>query len=97
MGDKICADRGVGSKFDFLWSRVYTKLMFDRLDYPTKFALRWWSFEEFILRFLFIKSPPRWVCDNCGYVKFKEEEVICWDCGKGEMVYRPSGFLWRDS
>jgi len=26
-------------------------------------------------------------CSFCGYRKKKEEEVICWKCGKGEMIY----------
>jgi lactate dehydrogenase-like 2-hydroxyacid dehydrogenase len=29
-----------------------------------------------------------WVCDNCGYTRFREEEVRCWKCGKGEMIYQ---------
>lgn len=27
-------------------------------------------------------------CTNCDNVEAKEREVICWKCGKGEMVYR---------
>ena len=29
-----------------------------------------------------------WECDNCGIIKDKEEEVRCWECGKGEMIYK---------
>lgn len=29
-----------------------------------------------------------YVCTNCGNPEFKEREVICWRCGKGEMVWR---------
>ena len=29
-----------------------------------------------------------WQCDACGHVKFFEEEVTCWACGKGEMLHR---------
>ena len=29
-----------------------------------------------------------WRCTSCGCIKFKEEEVGCWECGKGEMTYR---------
>ena len=28
-----------------------------------------------------------YVCTNCGNTEDKEREVICWKCGKGEMVY----------
>jgi hypothetical protein len=28
-----------------------------------------------------------WVCDNCGHKENKEQEVHCWKCGKGEMIY----------
>ena len=34
-----------------------------------------------------------YACTNCGNTEYKEREVICWKCGKGEMVYteiRPS-------
>lgn len=29
-----------------------------------------------------------WECDNCGHVKLHEEEITCWKCGKGEMIFR---------
>ena len=32
--------------------------------------------------------PDYWVCAVCGDVKWCEEEVKCWSCGIGEMVYR---------
>ena len=28
-----------------------------------------------------------YVCTNCGNIEDKEREVICWKCGKGEMIY----------
>lgn len=28
-----------------------------------------------------------WVCDHCGHTEYLEQEVICWECGKGEMIY----------
>lgn len=31
---------------------------------------------------------PTWKCTICGCIKHKEEEVICWNCGKGEMIYQ---------
>lgn len=31
---------------------------------------------------------PVFECDNCGDIKFKEEEVKCWKCGKGDMVFK---------
>lgn len=27
-------------------------------------------------------------CNKCGSVMDIEEEVTCWDCGKGEMIYK---------
>lgn len=27
-------------------------------------------------------------CDSCGSVMDIEEEQICWDCGKGYMIYK---------
>ncbi len=38
-------------------------------------------------------SGPYWVCTHCGWVKFKEEEVLCWECSFGEMIYQ--GELYR--
>ena len=34
-------------------------------------------------------------CDNCGHTVYKEEETICWECGKGEMCY--VGKAWIDA
>lgn len=28
-----------------------------------------------------------WQCDHCGNIKYQEEEVLCWECGKGEMIF----------
>ena len=28
-----------------------------------------------------------WKCVKCGCVKPFEEEIVCWNCGEGEMVY----------
>ena len=28
-----------------------------------------------------------WKCNNCSYIKDIEEEVICWNCGQGEMIF----------
>lgn len=32
-----------------------------------------------------------WVCSYCGHAEPLEQEVICWECGKGEMVYQVDG------
>ena len=32
--------------------------------------------------------PRYWICANCGTIKHKEEEVLCWKCGIGEMIYK---------
>jgi uncharacterized OB-fold protein len=29
-----------------------------------------------------------WQCNKCGHVEWYEREVICWECGKGEMIYK---------
>jgi len=29
-----------------------------------------------------------WVCDHCGHTEYLEQEVTCWECGQGEMIYR---------
>jgi rubrerythrin len=31
---------------------------------------------------------PYWVCSNCGTLKDKEAEILCWSCGVGEMTYQ---------
>jgi hypothetical protein len=31
-----------------------------------------------------------WICNQCSHVENKEREVICWKCGKGEMIYKES-------
>lgn len=36
-----------------------------------------------------------WQCDNCGHTERKEEEIICWECGKGEMLYQ--GEFWEEA
>jgi len=28
-----------------------------------------------------------WICENCGCSMPYEQEVWCWECGKGEMLY----------
>jgi hypothetical protein len=28
-----------------------------------------------------------WRCGHCGNLEDSEREVICWECGKGEMNY----------
>jgi len=33
-------------------------------------------------------QPDYWVCINCGNIKYVEEEVRCWKCGVGEMIYK---------
>ena len=32
--------------------------------------------------------PKYWCCIHCGNIKYKAEEVSCWKCGIGEMVYK---------
>lgn len=33
-------------------------------------------------------QPDYWVCVNCGHIEYYEQEVRCWKCGVGEMVYK---------
>jgi len=33
-------------------------------------------------------QPDYWVCMNCGHIEYREEEVKCWKCGIGEMIYK---------
>lgn len=33
-------------------------------------------------------QPDYWVCTNCGYIEYREREVLCWKCGMGEMIYK---------
>ena len=35
------------------------------------------------------ESTPaqKWQCNHCGHVEHNEKEVLCWKCGKGEMIY----------
>ena len=41
------------------------------------------------------ESYEVWQCNHCGHVVEKEEEVTCWKCGKGEMIYQ--GQYWREA
>jgi len=29
-----------------------------------------------------------WACEHCNNIEYYEREIICWECGKGEMIYR---------
>jgi hypothetical protein len=29
-----------------------------------------------------------WRCSNCGHIAYKEQEVGCWQCSIGEMIYQ---------
>jgi hypothetical protein len=33
-------------------------------------------------------KPNYWKCIGCGHIEFKEEEVYCWKCSTGEMIYK---------
>jgi len=34
---------------------------------------------------------PYWVCTRCGNIEYREREIMCWKCGRGEMIYQ--GYL----
>lgn len=29
-----------------------------------------------------------WVCITCGQITFEEEDIMCWNCNAGEMIYQ---------
>lgn len=31
-----------------------------------------------------------WICSECGHAEQREREVLCWNCGKGEMQFNAS-------
>jgi len=33
-------------------------------------------------------APNYWRCYNCGAIEWKEQEVRCWNCTMGEMIYK---------
>ena len=33
-------------------------------------------------------QPNYWKCMHCSFIKFKEEEIICWKCGLGDMIFK---------
>jgi len=48
------------------------------------------EFERLLSDNEYFGEEPRsgyWKCNNCGDIQDKEEEVKCWACGKGEMIY----------
>ena len=46
------------------------------------------KFLNYIRYFIVKLLPTYYVCDHCYNIKFKEEEIICWKCGLGEMIYK---------
>lgn len=34
------------------------------------------------------RKDDYWRCERCSAIRLNEEEVICWSCGRGEMIYR---------
>ena len=35
------------------------------------------------------KGLGYWACTYCKNVENKEREILCWKCGRGEMIYHP--------
>jgi len=33
-------------------------------------------------------QPDYWVCAHCGNIVYYEQEVMCWKCGVGEMIWK---------
>lgn len=49
--------------------------------------MRMWLGQK--LRLLALKVlPDYWKCTECGHTMDHEAEVICWVCGRGEMIYK---------
>ncbi len=42
---------------------------------------------------LMMKETEVWQCDNCHITKHTEKEVLCWECGNGEMIYRGKAWI----
>ena len=40
-----------------------------------------------------MKEVEVWECDNCGHMEFHEGEVMCWQCGEGEMIFQGTTFV----
>jgi hypothetical protein len=36
-----------------------------------------------------LKPARRWTCNHCGFSETREQEVLCWKCKHGEMIYNP--------
>lgn len=70
-------------------------LFYDRLGWPVEGFIGK-PMKTFIRRLLhtcLIQTwkkwkKPYWKCTNCSGIEWHEEEVWCWSCGKGEMIYR---------
>ena len=40
-----------------------------------------------------MKLVEVWECDNCHHIVYFEQEVICWECGEGEMIYQGETYI----
>lgn len=36
-----------------------------------------------------------WRCSHCGNLESREREVLCWECGKGQMLFYSADDLCR--
>lgn len=34
-----------------------------------------------------VKLKGIWRCSHCGNLESTEREVLCWECGKGQMLF----------
>ena len=46
------------------------------------------AFSKFVHAVADGMAPDYWECINCGHIWHVEEEVMCWKCGIGEMIYK---------
>ena len=41
-----------------------------------------------LLKLINFIQPKYWKCNNCSHLELKEQEIMCWNCGLGEMIYK---------
>ena len=39
----------------------------------------------------------RWECSNCDNIEYSEREIMCWKCGKGEMLYKKNKYNLKEN
>lgn len=72
----------------------------DKHGYPIEYVYYRSSIKHFLTKALRLllhtdiittwrrRKDHYWRCENCSAIEFYEREIICWTCGKGEMIYK---------